>query len=78
MILEILSPEKLVYKGTVRSARVPGCDGTFEILNNHAPIISTLSNGKIRVIDIDGKQSEYDITSGIVEQKDNHIIVLIT
>ena len=47
MTLEILTPDKKVYEGEVTSVTVPGTAGSFEILNNHAPIISTLEDGKV-------------------------------
>jgi F-type H+-transporting ATPase subunit epsilon len=49
MILEIITPEKQLFSGEVTSVNFPGTNGEFEILNNHAPIISTLSKGEIRV-----------------------------
>ena len=59
MTLEIITPEKKLFSGEVNSVKFPGTNGEFEILNNHAPIISTLSNGEIRVItnDKDTKRS---------------------
>ena len=50
MILEIITPEKQIFNGEVTSVKFPGTNGEFEILNNHAPIISTLEKGEIRVI----------------------------
>ena len=44
MLLDILTPEKLLFEGEIKSVKLPGTNGEFEILNNHAPIISTLSN----------------------------------
>ena len=55
MQLEIISPNNQLYSGDVNSVKVPGMDGEFEILNNHAPIISSLSSGSIRVIDANDK-----------------------
>ena len=77
MFLEIISPEKNIYRGRVKRVRLPGSKGLFEILQNHAPIISTLEKGTIRVIDENDKKYTYMIEGGIVENKDNKIIVLI-
>jgi len=77
MLLEIISPEKSIYKGRVKRVRLPGTKGLFEILNNHAPIISTLEKGTIRVIDLNDNKLYYKIKSGIIENKENKIIVLI-
>ncbi len=50
MTVEIITPEKQVFSGETTSVKFPGINGGFEILNNHAPIISTLSKGEIKVI----------------------------
>ena len=55
MILEIITPEKKEFEGGVTSVKFPGISGGFEILNNHAPIISALGKGDIRVITADKK-----------------------
>ena len=49
MFLEIVSPEKTLFTGDVTSVHVPGTEGSFQILNNHAPIVSTLKKGSIRL-----------------------------
>ena len=50
MKVKIISPEKVVYEGETSLMQLPGIDGSFEILNNHAPIISVLGKGNIRVV----------------------------
>lgn len=77
MFLEIITPEKKIYEGEIKRIRVPGTKGLFEILNNHAPVISTLDKGTIRVIDKKNNELTWDITSGIIENKKNKIIVLL-
>ncbi|MXV17177.1 ATP synthase F1 subunit epsilon [Hufsiella ginkgonis] len=75
MILEILTPDKTVFEGEVTSVTVPGTLGSFEVLNHHAPIISTLEDGK--VIIRAGKESQsLFIKGGVVEVINNKIIVL--
>jgi len=76
MILEIITPEKEVFKGEVGSVKFPGIAGEFEILNNHAPIISALGKGNIRIITTDNKTKNYDINGGVIEMQNNKIIVL--
>ena len=49
MLLDIITPEKLLFEGEIKSVKLPGTNGEFEILNKHAPIISTLSKGEICV-----------------------------
>lgn len=76
MILEIITPDKKVYSGKVKLVQLPGSKGAFEIMNNHAPIISTLEKGKIKVEEETGDTLYFDVEGGIVENKDNKIIVL--
>ena len=76
MYLEIISPEKKVFAGEVTSVKVPGKEGVFEVLNNHAPIISALANGQVRVKDTAGKKMIFDINGGVVEVLKNKIVVL--
>ena len=76
MILEIITPEKQVFSGEVTSVQFPGINGGFEILNNHAPIISTLGKGEIRVITTDKNTEKFDINGGVIEMQKNKIIVL--
>ena len=76
MILEIITPDKKVYSGLVKLVQLPGTRGLFEIMNHHAPIISTLDKGKIKVEEENGQVLFFDVDGGIVENKDNKIIVL--
>ena len=66
MQLEILSPEKTLFTGEVDSVIFPGSQGKFQILNNHAPIISSLSQGNIDY-KINSKTNQIEIKRGIVE-----------
>lgn len=77
MYLEIITPDKKVYEGNIKLIQVPGSKGAFEILKNHAPIISTLEKGTIKVEDENGKQHFFKVDGGVVENKANKIIVLI-
>ena len=76
MILEIITPEKQIFTGEVTSVRLPGTSGEFEIQNNHAPIISTLTSGVIRVIISKDSTENFDINGGVIEMQKNKIIVL--
>ncbi len=77
MFLEIITPDKRIYEGEIERIRLPGSKGLFEILKNHAPIISTLSKGVIRVIDDKGRRHIWEVNGGIAESKDNTVIVLL-
>ena len=76
MNLEIITPEKHIFNGEITSVKFPGTTGEFEILNNHAPIISTLSEGEIRVITSDNTTEKFTINGGVIEMQNNNIIVL--
>ena len=77
MIVEIITPEKKLFAGETTMVRVPGTDGSFQILNNHAPIVSTLEKGVITVRKPDGIEVNFEIKSGLVECKKNKIIILV-
>ena len=76
MTLEIITPEKELYNGTVTSVKVPGSAGEFEILNNHASIVSSLINGNIRVINDKHEELNFNIKSGVIEMQKNKIVIL--
>jgi F-type H+-transporting ATPase subunit epsilon len=76
MLLEIITPESKLFTGEITSIKLPGMDGEFEILNNHAPIISTLSKGVIRIIDNDNNTEKFEVNGGVIEMQNNKIIVL--
>tara|TARA_Y100001954_G_scaffold219486_1_gene253678 strand:+ start:453 stop:689 length:237 start_codon:yes stop_codon:yes gene_type:complete len=76
MTLEIITPEKELYNGTVTSVKVPGSAGEFEILNNHASIVSSLINGNIRVINDNQEELNFNIKSGVIEMQKNKIVIL--
>ena len=77
MLLEIITPDRRIYSGEVKLVQLPGTVGSFEILKNHAPIISTLDKGKIKVEEENGQVLYFEVDGGIVENKDNKIIVLV-
>ena len=76
MLLEIITPDKKVYEGEVKLVKVPGSMGSFEILKSHAPIISTLDDGEIKIIDSSDKTSLLKIGGGVIEVKNDRIIIL--
>ena len=74
--LRIVSPEKIVYDGDAESVKVPGTLGSFEILNDHAPIISSLTKGLVEYVTTKGKQC-LNVRSGFVEVKKNQVSLCI-
>ena len=77
MYLEIITPDKKVFEGEVKLVQLPGSKGGFEILTNHAPIISTLGKGTIKVTDGNDKEHLFEVTGGVIENKSNKIVVLV-
>jgi F-type H+-transporting ATPase subunit epsilon len=77
MIVEIITPEKRLFEGESSMIQVPGTKGSFQILNSHAPIVSTLEKGTITVRKPDNEEVTFDINSGLVECKNNKIIILV-
>ena len=90
MHLEIISPEKTLFKGEVESILFPGTYGDFQVLNNHAPIVSTLTKGKVKIIgkisieegvkdkfEYTDKETILEIDSGTVEMNNNQVTLLV-
>lgn len=76
MYLEIITPEKKIFEGSVKIIQLPGSMGSFEIMHNHAPIVSTLSEGTIKIISENNEKTFIEIIGGVVETMKNKIIVL--
>jgi F-type H+-transporting ATPase subunit epsilon len=91
MFLEIVTPEASIFRGEVESVTVPGVDGQFQMLNNHAPIVSLLQEGNVKIQgqlnfdeayedrfkSVDKTTSILPIQSGTIELNDNKIIILV-
>jgi F-type H+-transporting ATPase subunit epsilon len=76
MKIEIITPDKKVYEGDIKSIRVPGKKGSFQVLKDHAPIISTLEDGTVITVDQDNNEKRFQIDGGVIEVKMNKIILL--
>lgn len=91
MFLEIVSPEAVLFSSEVTSVAVPGVNGEFQILDNHAPIVSLLMKGEIKIeasnvsidekfenrfVKVDGGRLGFEINSGTLEMKDNKVVIL--
>ena len=90
MYLDIVSPERTLFNGDVESVLVPGTDGSFQMLDNHAPIVSTLIKGTVKILgeisvsedlsdvfsNVSSNETHLSISSGVVEMKENKIIIL--
>jgi F-type H+-transporting ATPase subunit epsilon len=76
MFLEIITPDKKLFSGEVNAVKLPGTDGSFGILNNHAPIIASLKKGTVKVTDHANAVQQFEIKGGVVEVLKNKMIVL--
>ena len=90
MYLEIITPEQTLFKGDVESILFPGSHGDFQVLNNHAPIVSTLTKGKVKItgkisihedaknkFEFNEKETVLEIESGTVEMNNNQVTLLV-
>lgn len=79
MNLEILTPEKKVYSGSVYGVQLPGEDGMFEVLDKHAPLVASLRSGKLKILKDKGmtNASYFTIQGGFVEVLNNKVTVLV-
>jgi F-type H+-transporting ATPase subunit epsilon len=75
MYLEIITPDKKVFEGEVSSVTVPGTKGRFQMLENHASIISTMINGAVKIKTTAGEE-QFDVKGGVVEMLNNKVIIL--
>ncbi len=77
MVLEILTPEKKIFSGDVYGVQLPGITGLFEVLDKHAPLVSALKDGKLKILKDKTTTSSYNIQSGFVEVLNNKATVLV-
>jgi F-type H+-transporting ATPase subunit epsilon len=76
MKLEIITPDKSVFSGEVSLVQLPGIDGSFEILNQHAPLISVLKKGKIKILDEHKQEQFFEVNGGVIEVLKNKVLIL--
>lgn len=79
MYLEIVTPDEKVYEGEVVSATFPGSDGSFQVLNNHAAMISTIGKGEVKIVTEREKRREevhMEVIGGVVEVLNNKVTLL--
>lgn len=74
--LEIVTPRKVAYSGRVLSFSAPGVVGGFQVLYNHAPLLSNITIGEVKIIDAQEKESHYATSGGFVEVHENKVIML--
>lgn len=77
MELLALTPEKEIYNGKITSVKVPGTNGQFEILKGHAPIVASLGEGEVRILDEKGEKTVFKIEKGFIEVLNDEVSLLI-
>ena len=77
MTLEILTPERKIFSGEVYGVKLPGISGSFELLDKHAPMVSALKAGKLKILKDKNSNINYSIQSGFVEIINNVTTVLV-
>jgi F-type H+-transporting ATPase subunit epsilon len=76
MNVEIISPESTLFEGKASFVYLPGSDGSLGVMNNHAPLITSLKKGTVRVKEESGKELKFEVKGGTVEVFNNKIIIL--
>lgn len=76
MYLDIITPQKSIFSGEVVLIKLPGAEGSFELLNNHAPIVAVLKEGEVKIKDKESHFTYFPLKGGIVECSKNKVIIL--
>lgn len=77
MTIDIITPTEKLFSGEAKRINLPGSNGSFEMLENHAPIVATLTAGQVVIVDEQNQPQTFDISGGVVEQSANKVIVLV-
>jgi len=75
MTVEIITPDKAIFSGNASLICFPGIDGSFTVLENHAPLVAALTKGKVKIVS-EGETLYFEITGGVVEVLENRVAVL--
>lgn len=77
MNISVLTPDRTIFEGEIKSLKVPGVNGEFEILDRHAALVSALGNGNVRILEANGERRVFGIEKGFVEILNNNISLLV-
>jgi len=77
MNISVLSPDQEIFQGAITSVKVPGVGGQFEVLSNHAPIVSALGEGEVRILKEGGEKMTFQIEKGFLEVLNNEVSLLV-
>jgi F-type H+-transporting ATPase subunit epsilon len=75
--LEVVGPDKVVFRSEATSLTAPGVEGMFQVLYNHAPLLVQLGIGRITVKTVGGEDKDFAVSGGFVEVRNNHVVVLV-
>lgn len=74
--LEIVTPKRIVFKAQVTSFNAPGVVGGFQVLKGHAPLLSAIGIGEVKLVDVDGREHRFATSGGFVEVRENNVVML--
>ncbi|MCR4827842.1 MAG: ATP synthase F1 subunit epsilon [Bacteroidales bacterium] len=77
MKVKIVKPDTTLFEGDAKLVQLPGTNGLFAIMENHAPIISSLAAGRVRIVLPDDKEQTFDINAGVVKGQQNEVLILV-
>ena len=77
MVLDVLTPDEQLFSGEITAVTVPGINGKFQILENHAPIVSALAKGNVEIKRADGQLETFLIEQGFIEVLQNEVSLLV-
>lgn len=77
MNISVLTPDKEIFQGAITSVKVPGTQGQFQVLKNHAPIVSSLDKGSVTIVKDGGEKLVFGIKGGFIEVLNNEISLLV-
>lgn len=77
MNVRIIKPDSTLYEGAAKLVQLPGTNGLFELMENHAPIISALKKGVVRLVIKEGEEQKFDIRGGVIKGQQNDILIMV-
>ncbi len=76
MLVDVITPDKTLFSGELELVKVPGIDGFFEIMNHHAPLVSILVKGEVKLVDFKKREQKIEINGGVIEVNNNTVKIL--
>ena len=77
MNISVLAPERAIFTGEIRAVKVPGVSGEFQVLNNHAPLVSALAAGQVTIKLANNEERSFGIERGFIEVLNNEVSLLV-